>query len=269
VGLDEPSALLPDTAAVRRLLLDLEHGAGIDPPTPEAGLALARLDEAGLLVDRASLDHALVSTPSESSARAAFAAYGQAAVDRLAARARCRVRIVAPEPWQTITGDWVRAAGLATRGTAPDRADDNPAVTLLVSLGEPARDPLDDLMREDRDHLLVRLFPERAVVGPFVRPGVTACVRCLDAHDGERDPRRGLLLAQLDRDQVRTAATDPFDPLLAHVGVALAVRDLVALAEGERPASWSATLTLSGALRTEHRTWSRHPHCGCCWAEAP
>ena len=37
-------------------------------------------------------------------------------------------------------------------------------------------------------------------------------------------------------------------------------------AEGDRPATWSATLTLGADLALPRRDWPRHPHCGCSWA---
>ncbi|MEO6512235.1 MAG: hypothetical protein ABIO16_14650, partial [Nocardioides sp.] len=60
-------------------------------------------------------------------------------------------------------------------------------------------------------------------------------------------------------------APAPYDPLLAHAAAALAVRDLTSYAEGDRPATWSATVTLTPDLALPQRHWARHPHCGCSW----
>ena len=191
-------------------------------------------------------------------AAAVFACHGPDAPTRLAARAACVVDVRAPERWRTTVGDWLLRAGV---GRAVD-AEFPPTVTLLVSVGEPPRSHVDRLVREDHPHLLLALDAGRARLGPFVVPGVTACLRCLDAHLGERDPRRALVLEQLED---AGGPPGPYDPVLAHAAAALAVRDLTSYAEGERPATWSSTITVGADLALPHRTWPRHPHCGCSW----
>ena len=249
--------MLPDDDGVRRLLHDLEQGAGLPSLTPAAGLALGRLVDAGLVVDRADLSTAARGARRVATA-AVFAAHGPDAPARLGSRGRCRVDVDAPDPWRTTAIDRLVVAGLTVDG----RASGPPTATLLISLGEPRRSRVDRLVRDDRTHLLVALLPDRARLGPLVVPGATACLRCLDAHLAEHDPRRGLVLEQLeDRDDPPA----PCDPVLAQAAVALAARELTTYAEGDRPATWSATLTLGADLALPRRAWPRHPHCGCSW----
>jgi hypothetical protein len=167
------------------------------------------------------------------------------------------VEVLAPTPWAALAEAQLEASGLAVARDA-----DRPTASLVVSPGELARSRVDVLVRQDRAHLLVALHPARARVGPFVSPGATACVRCVDAHVAEHDPRRGLLLEQLE-DQ--GSFSGPCDPVLGHAAVALAVRELTTYADGDRPATWSATLDLDADLTLPLRTWLRHPHCGCSW----
>ena len=257
VGIEEPRVVLPDDDGVRRLLRDLESGAGLASLTPAAGLAFGRLVEAGLVVERAELTTAARAARRVATA-AVFAAHGPGATERLESRARCRVDVDAPDPWRTTVAERLGVAGLVVA----DPAHGLPTATLLVTLGEPRRSRVDGLVRDDRTHLLVALLPDRVRLGPFVVPGTTACLRCLDAHLAEHDPRRGLVLEQLeDRDDPPA----PCDPVLAHAGLALAVRELTTYAEGDRPATWSATLTLGADLALPRREWPRHPHCGCSW----
>ena len=91
-------------------------------------------------------------------------------------------------------------------------------------------------------------------VGPFVVPGATACLRCVDCHHGDADPRRGLVV-----EQVATQA-----PLRAGGGrtracgrsrCRWAVRDLVTFAEGGEPATWSATIRVTSELDLAPRRW--------------
>src|SRR5215210_1721577 len=167
VGIDDPRVLLPDGEGVRRLLTELEKGGDLASLTPEAGLAFARLVEAGLVVERADLASA-ARTYRRAATTAVFAAHGPGASARLAARAACHVALRAPEPWHTIVMDQLGVAGLPLVAS-----EDLPQVTLVVSLGEPTRSFVDLLVREDRVHLLVALMPDRARLGPFVAPGTT------------------------------------------------------------------------------------------------
>ena len=67
---------------------------------------------------------------------------------------------------------------------------------LVAAGGEPVRETSTRYVRADVPHLLVRDAGARVTVGPFVEPGRTACLRCVDAHVGEGDPRRPVLVEQ-------------------------------------------------------------------------
>jgi bacteriocin biosynthesis cyclodehydratase domain-containing protein len=140
---------------------------------------------------------------------------------------------------------------------------------VLLGVGEPDRELVDSWTRAGTPYLLVRLTEGRAVLGPFVAPGQTACVRCVDAHCADADPSWPLLVRQYasaaSRDRA-DGAPEPLDPLLASLAVAWAARDLASYVDGLRPSTWSSTVTLAGHLsRIEHRSWLRHPACCCSW----
>ncbi|MFC7496944.1 MULTISPECIES: hypothetical protein [unclassified Nocardioides] len=138
----------------------------------------------------------------------------------------------------------------------PDESD----VVLVLAAGEPPRDLLDDHLREGRAHLVVGAGATGHRVGPFVVPGATACQRCVDAHLGEGDPRRAVVVEQLGG-----VPATPGDAALAALAVAWAVRDVQAYVAGSRPTTWSATVDLGLELSPRPRTWQRHPYCGCAW----
>ena len=254
VGIDDPRVVLPDTPGVRSLLRELEQGEGLGSLTPDAGLALDQLDAADLVIERDQLWAAGGDRPGL--AAAAFGAHGPQAPALLAARAACRVAVRSTEPWQAVLTDRLLIAGLDASS-----AIDRPAVTVVVTAGEPPRSVSDALVREDQPHLVVTLLPDRARLGPFVLPGRTACLRCLDAHLTEDDARRPVVIEQVEA----ASAPCPCDPVLAHAALALAARELVTYAEGDRPATWSATFTLTADLGQPVHRWPRHPHCGCSW----
>ncbi|MEO6509475.1 MAG: hypothetical protein ABIO16_00680, partial [Nocardioides sp.] len=244
IGIDRPRVVLPDSPGVRRLLSDLAAGAGLDSLTPDAGLAYQQLVDGGLVVEHRDL------TSSRAAAAPVFATHGPDAPARLAARSSCVVDVRAPERWRPNLMQWLGQAGVGVHGGPAGR----PSVVLLVTVDEPPRSLVDPLVVEDRPHLLLMLGADQARLGPFVVPGVTACLRCLDAHFGEHDPRRALVLEQLED---AAPAAGPYDPVLAHAATALAVRDLTSYAEGDRPATWSTTITVGADLALPHRTWSR------------
>jgi hypothetical protein len=96
-----------------------------------------------------------------------------------------------------------------------------------------------------------------------VEPGRTPCLRCVDAHLGERDARRATVLYQLDA--LPPAPYTVWDPCLLDLGVAWAVRDVVRRLDGQQPALRSASVTVTADLAVSRREWLRHPHCGCAW----
>jgi hypothetical protein len=142
-------------------------------------------------------------------------------------------------------------------------------VHVLLGVGEPRRDLTDPLMREAVPHLVVRLCEGRAVLGPFVLPGLTACLRCLDAHLADDDPSWPLLVEQYSSASRRDRADgvpEPVDATLAALAVAWASRELTTYAEGGTPPTLGRTLTLQArGDAVETRVWGHHPRCGCAW----
>ena len=253
VGVDPPRrVILPDRPAVRALL----GGLSATADDPHAREALRSLRAAGLVLEGGEPGS---DSPGDPTARrAAEAQFGEDAARRLAARAEARIGLRAP----TGTGATVRGL-LRGAGVGLAAPGDLPSAWLLVTADEPLRGEIDPLVREGAPHLLV-VCGAAARVGPFVVPGRTACLRCVDAHLAEPDPRRPLVVEQVAR---ATADADgvPVDPTLEVLALAWAVRDLARYAEGDRPATWSATVDIDHAGPAVRRMWERHPHCGCAW----
>jgi bacteriocin biosynthesis cyclodehydratase domain-containing protein len=143
---------------------------------------------------------------------------------------------------------------------------------VVAGVGEPSREVVDVLVQRGTPHLLVRLVEGDVLLGPFVVPGVTACLRCVDAFATDEDPSWPLLVEQYAGSSARDrcdGATEPVDPLLAEIAGAWAARDIATYLSGHRPATWSATVRLDPMLRDLRRTdWLRHPECGCTWSVA-
>ncbi len=239
VGLTEPRrTVLPRTAAVERVLDALQRGeAPADDPATATVLDTLH-------------DHGCLAAP----------AYGLPATSGPLVALRPAVRELPVDPEQLLV-----AAGLR-----PTRWEHRAEAVLVVSDGEPAREPLDPLLRDGVPHLLLSFVDGGARLGPFVVPGRTACQRCLDSHLGEDDPEH---LAVLTRYVEATAAPRPDgrddldDPGLVTLAVGWAVREVAAYLRGDEPATWSTTLTWhAGAPHPVTRRWLRRPGCGCGWA---
>ena len=257
VGLDGPSVCLPDEPAVRRLLSLLRRPTGVTPAlslSEAATAVLGRLRELGLVVSVAVDDE-----PRPRALSTLLAQFGPDAIRRHDARATARVVVRADLALEPAVDALLAGAGLRTtrEADAPD------AVHLVVSAGPVHRDLLDPLIRASQPHLLVSGDATGVRVGPFVDPGRTACLRCVDAHESLRDQRRPLLLAQA-ADQA-AAHPAPRDPLLDQIALAWAVRDLQRYAEGDEPSTWSSTVDLDPTAAATLTPWGRHPYCGCSW----
>jgi bacteriocin biosynthesis cyclodehydratase domain-containing protein len=288
VGLDPRRAVvLPDRPEVRTLLEALANPVAEPSAEYDVG-ALALLADNGLLVDSGRLlplaghrpgnDSPAVLPRTEVAALAARA--GDRAGDLVAARRATLVEVVplgSPDAHAVSThavgmlSDAGVTARLLPRDSAPAaRASSNPTVALLVCVGEPSREEVDDWMRAGVPHLLLRLVEGDAVVGPFVLPGETTCLRCVDAHHTDHDPAWPLLLTQYASAVTQgrpDSLTEPVDGLLCRLVTSWAAREVVSYAEGRAPATASATVRLDPDLTAlETHAWPRHPACGCSWA---
>ncbi len=135
-------------------------------------------------------------------------------------------------------------------------------VTILaLDTAEPERTLTDLLVAARVPHLVVRVQPARAVVGPFVLPGQTACVRCSDLARTAVDRSWPMVACQLARLHVSTTGA------LARWAVSLAVAHTMAYAAGAEPESLTGTLELGNDAVTRFRRWARHPSCGCRGAD--
>lgn len=145
-----------------------------------------------------------------------------------------------------------------------DRPETPPLAVVLT--GAASTDPRirGTLARGRIPHVVATVRETTGVVGAFVLPGQSACLRCLDLHRADRDPGWPLVAAQLaagGRSRVEAC-----DTVLATSVACWASREVLTFLDGTaRPATLNGSLELSLAdWRWRRRSWTPHPSCGCC-----
>ena len=276
VGLGERRVVAADTPDVRALLAALADAAaaiGDHAIEPGAGPAAGLRDllvARELLVDGAAALGALTSAAERSDPHHVAATLSECGDDGprvLADRKACAVEVAdssAAAEGAACRQLLDRAGFRAATGQV---AGPRPAVGLLVSRGEPGRELVDGWLRDDIPHLVVTCVEARVTVGPFVVPGRTPCLRCIDAHRAERDPRHALVVEQYAG---TSAGLVPEPVPLDLWGIALhwAVRDVATWVAGGRPRTWAATIVVDPRLELPETRWRPHAGCGCGWPQA-
>lgn len=143
------------------------------------------------------------------------------------------------------------------RGGAGARAPD---VVVVVEHG--AADPgrVHGLVGEGVAHLSVVVREADVVVGPFVRPGLGPCLRCVDLHRADADPCWPQLAEQLRA----AAGRAPEETLLATSAAAVASGQVLAALDGLVPRAATACIEIPAPDAVPRlRETSRHPRCGC------
>ncbi|HEY0187705.1 MAG TPA: ThiF family adenylyltransferase [Cellulomonas sp.] len=136
---------------------------------------------------------------------------------------------------------------------------------VVVTVSDEATDPGTglELMGADIAHLPVVLRAADSEIGPFVEPGRSPCLRCVELHRTDLDPVWPVLLAQLTA--VRAEVRSPGVPAaLAAVTAGMATAEVLAHLDGDVPGTRGATyeIALPGA-EPRRRAWAAHPDCGC------
>ncbi|MEJ5915172.1 hypothetical protein [Pseudokineococcus sp. 1T1Z-3] len=187
-----------------------------------------------------------------------------------------------PAAAERLRARWEEQLGRAPGSTLPG-ADGTTAPDLVVLAARGALPPErgTELVRQDRPHLAVVLGVRSAVVGPFVLPGRTPCLRCVELHRGDRDPEWPRVATQLAYPS--TCGGEDSWPredvvlvrLVSALAVAQALAHLDATSSPAGPSSSDPGLVTDGRATswevdladglTRGRRVELHPDCGCAW----
>ncbi|WP_406281482.1 hypothetical protein OH799_17055 [Nocardia sp. NBC_00881] len=164
------------------------------------------------------------------------------------------------------------SAGLRTLGVRPTRSRDHSpdaaAVRtwrsdLVVLADALMPDPrlVNDLVLHRIPHLQLRIRDGFGLIGPFVLPGETSCLRCLDLTRCDYDPEWPHLAAQL---LGRVGHASPAG-IAATAALALGELEAILACSARRaPETLDTTLELDlDSHLVERRRWAPHASCGC------
>jgi hypothetical protein len=188
---------------------------------------------------------------------------GDGGVRLLGRRSAATVRVCGSGPIADLITALLTQAGLAAVACSAVQLPAGGPPDLMVLVGLPPPDSVAELVRLRVPHLAVCASEAIGVVGPLVRPGVTACLRCLDFARAGRDPAWPLILAQLPVSRMDGTSEDG---VLATAVAAQAAGQAVAFADRSPLADATANGTLELALpawQWRRRTWLPHRACTC------
>lgn len=139
-----------------------------------------------------------------------------------------------------------------------DSSDPHCLVVVAAPTAEPDRVAVNRLQTARRSHLVVRLYPAQAVVGPLVSAAAPGCLHCEDLDSARSDPAWATLLSQLCRLQVTP------DPGLLAWAVATTVNQVRAWRSGAAAELHNRCLAVASSdFRQHSRDWPAHPDCPC------
>jgi hypothetical protein len=268
-GLDWPGlSVIHETPAVRAVLAAVDGfrdargvvlAAASQGPPPEAcEEALRHLLEAGVLVDQAS-GAARGVDDDVWAGLSLLAGPDRHAGDLLRSQRETQVLVEGG-------GRVAARVGEILGQTAVRVAADAEHATLVVAAydAEPDRVLSDQAMRRALPHLWVHLRDITGMVGPFVLPGRTACLRCVDAARTDRDPTWPTVLESY---LVRAPDAAPVAAgVLETMVAAWAVQEVLAFVSRIRPETLDCVVEVPyGVGRPRQQRYETHPECGCGW----
>jgi hypothetical protein len=249
--------------------------AGLGVPVELAERMLTSLAAAGVLIDFPAATVRALPSELRPLLLPELAAASLARMDSdggaqvLARRAAATVQVAGDGPLPDAIVHVLTAAGVAAHraplapARQPGERARRPAPALVVLTASHPPEAVVQLLRDQIPHLAVSAGEAIGTVGPLVRPGTTACLRCLDLARTDRDPAWPLILAQLGRRRPDPPACDAVLTMAVSAQAAAQVLNFIDRPELAGPAQ-NATLELvQPGWQWRRRSWRAHDACIC------
>jgi hypothetical protein len=158
----------------------------------------------------------------------------------------------------------IRGSAPATRTTLPANRQ-HPDVAVLAPVGDGYPAQAAALQAAGVPHLPAEVHETTGVLGPFVQPGRTSCLRCRDLFRSARDPGWPRAMVPFGGvDAAPNGAGRACDVLLATQVALLAALHVLAFVEGDPPPTVNAALEVVPPFGAQTRhDRPPHPECGC------
>ncbi|MEY9925731.1 hypothetical protein ABH926_000351 [Catenulispora sp. GP43] len=175
------------------------------------------------------------------------------------------IDLASPPPRrQDLVRALIRASAPSTRTSLPaNRQRPDVAVLAPIADGYPALAA--SLQSDGVPHVSAEVHETTGVLGPFVQPGRTSCLRCRDLYRTARDPGWPRAMVPFGGvDAVPAAEDRACDVTLASLLAVQAVLHVLAFVEGDPPPTVNAVLEMVPPFGAQTR-YERppHPDCGC------
>ena len=240
-----------DVAGV--VLAAAASGVAVD----DARQAVEALIDAGALVDQAVVKPATVTEPTWAALWLLAGPRGDARAV-LHARQSTSVHVIG-------TGALARSVTSLLKEEHLPLTPDLKAATVLVLVAdrELPREVADDAMRAGSPYLCVGIRELVGLVGPFVVPGSTACLRCVDLSRADLDSCWRTVIAAADDSSV---AAPTYPPSLLAAVAGYAAQEVALWASGALPVSCDNVVEFPYGLgEVQAVAYPPHPQCGCGW----
>ena len=192
---------------------------------------------------------------------------GRACADILAERGRTTVHVHGSGRVGDALVAMLRSAGTGTVRRVAKRSRSIPDFAVLIGPVLQDHQLRTTLMADGVPHLAVELHEVSAHVGPFVVPGRTSCLTCVDLRRSERDPAWGVVSSQLG------TLAPPEELICAHGAAVVAAGQLLLMlahsggAAGVPP-TWNGAIELDPVRgKAFLRALPPRQGCGCGAAE--
>ena len=174
-----------------------------------------------------------------------------------------------PPRRQDLVRALIRASAPATRTTLPANRQ-HPDVAILAPIADGYPALAASLQSDGVPHLSAEVHETTGVLGPFVQPGRTSCLRCRDLYRTARDPGWPRAMVPFGGvDAVPAVEDRACDVMLATHLAVQTVLHVLAFVEGDPPPTVNATLEMAPPFGAQTRH-ERPPHadCGCLTEDA-
>lgn len=134
-----------------------------------------------------------------------------------------------------------------------------PQLIVRVGADQPVNLAATALRRRGQAVLVVDIRDGIPVIGPFVAPGGSPCLGCLDRHRIDRDPAWPEIAAGL----ATAPPAEACDLVTIMAATAFAVAEVLAHLDGGTPRTTGAAVELVSPGQLRWRDWPPHPRCSC------